>query len=320
VKRIHEYKRQLMNALHVASLYLDYRQKPPTNAVPRTFIFSGKAAPSYWMAKLIIRLINAIASAVNQDRAAKGLIKVAFIPNYGVSLAELLIPAANLSEQISTAGTEASGTGNMKLSLNGALTIGTLDGANIEIMEATGPENFFKFGMTDDQIEALRRKGYDPRQVYQGNDKLRAVLDAISGNLFCPKEPGLFQPIVDGLLKGGDPYFVLADFQDYARCQRDVSAVYRDRAKWSRRSILTVAGMGRFSSDVTISQYAREIWGIEPVPRPSGGPVAAASAAADKPRRRATASASEGPESGARADAALKTPRKPRAKGTGASE
>ena len=181
-------------------------------------------------------------------------------------------------------------------------------------MNATGPENFFRFGMTDDQIEALRRKGYDPRQVYQSNDKVRAVLDAVSGNLFCPKEPGLFQPIVDSLLKGGDTYFVLADFQDYARCQRDVSAVYRDRAEWNRRSILTVAGMGRFSSDVTICQYAREIWGIEPAPRPSAGKIAP-SAPSEKPRGRA--SVSDRPDSAARTSAKPKAPRATKAKGPG---
>jgi starch phosphorylase len=301
VKRIHEYKRQLLNALHVASLYLEYRQKVPAAAVPRTFIFAGKAAPSYWIAKLIIRLISAIGSVVNQDRAVRGLIKVAFIPNYDVSLAERIMPAADLSEQISTAGTEASGTGNMKLSLNGALTIGTLDGANIEIMEATGPQNFFRFGMTDDQIQALKRQGYDPRQVYQSNERLRAALDAISGNLFCPREPGLFQPIVDGLLKGGDPFFVLADFEDYARCQCDVSSVFRDRSDWNRRSIETVAGMGRFSSDVTIAKYAREIWGIEPAVRPGATP---APTEAEKTRRRAAAA--EKPESAARRKTAAK--------------
>jgi starch phosphorylase len=277
VKRIHEYKRQLLNALHVVALYLRYRSKPPRDGVPRTFIFSGKAAPSYFMAKLIIRLINAIASVVNQDPAVNRLLKVAFVPNYGVSLAELIIPAADLSEQISTAGTEASGTGNMKLSLNGALTIGTLDGANIEILEATGQENFFTFGLTDEQIQELRGRGYDPKAVYQSDETLRAVLDSIAGNLFCPREPGLFQPIVDSLLRGGDTYLVLADFEDYLRCQERVSAAFGDWSAWNRKSILTVAGMGRFSSDHTILQYAREIWGIEPAPRlvrpaaPDGG-------------------------------------------------
>ena len=267
VKRIHEYKRQLLNALYVVSLYLEYREKPPVNATPRTVIFAGKAAPSYFMAKLIIRLINAIAVVVNQDSKVNRFLNVAFLPNYCVSLAERIVPAADLSEQISTAGTEASGTGNMKLSLNGALTIGTLDGANIEIRDATGPENFFVFGMTDREIQDLLAKGYNPLQVYQSNPTLRGVLDAIAGNLFSPDEPGLFQPLVDSLLRWGDQYLVLADFKDYQRCQGEVSAAFQNKSLWTEKSILTVAGMGCFSSDHTIRQYAAEIWGLDKVAR-----------------------------------------------------
>ena len=263
VKRIHEYKRQLLNALYIVSLYLEYREKPPVNPTPRTMIFAGKAAPSYFMAKLIIRLINAIAFVVNQDSKVNRFLKVAFVPNYCVSLAERIVPAANLSEQISTAGTEASGTGNMKLSLNGALTIGTLDGANIEIRDATGAENFFVFGMTDRQIQDLLVKGYDPWQAYQSDATLRAVLDAIAGNLFSRDEPGLFQPLVDSLLRHGDQYLVLADFNDYQRCQAEVSEAFQNESLWTEKSILTVAGMGCFSSDHTIRQYAAEIWGLD---------------------------------------------------------
>jgi glycogen phosphorylase len=262
VKRIHEYKRQLLNVLHVISVYLHLRSNPARDVTPRTFVFGGKAAPGYDMAKRIVNLINAVSGVVNADRATRALLRVMFVPNYSVTLAEAIIPASDVSEQISTAGTEASGTGNMKFALNGALTVGTLDGANVEIMQAVGAENMFVFGLTADQAEALRSGRYDPHEIYYAEPALRTVLDAVAGGLFSPSEPGKFRPIVDSLLAGGDPYLVLADFRSYASCHAAVEAAYRDRASWLRRSILNVAHMGRFSSDVTIRGYARDVWGV----------------------------------------------------------
>jgi glycogen phosphorylase len=266
VKRIHEYKRQLLNALHVIALAQRIRERGQHTVVPRTVIFAGKAAPGYWMAKLIIRLIHGIAEVVNNDPLVGDALKVVFLANYGVSLAEKIMPAADLSEQISTAGTEASGTGNMKFALNGALTIGTLDGANVEIREEVGADNFFLFGLTEQQIREWRQAGYDPRQVYAANEELRAAVDELRGNRFCPGEPGLFEPIVSSLLDHGDEYMVLADFDSYASCQERVARVRRDREQWTRMAIANVAAMGRFSSDSTIQAYAREIWGVRPVP------------------------------------------------------
>jgi glycogen phosphorylase len=261
VKRIHEYKRQVLNIVHVVSLYLALRADPGRDAVPRTFVFSGKAAPGYAMAKRIIHLINAVATSVNRDESVRQNLRVLFVPNYGVSIAELIIPATDVSEQISTAGTEASGTGNMKFALNGALTIGTLDGANIEIKDAVGAENMFLFGLTAEQVEALQ-SGYDPKQVYLADRELARALDAIGGGMFSPEDPSCFRPIVDSLLHGGDPYMVLADFRSYCSVQRTIEQVYRDPAIWTKRSILNVARMGWFSSDRTVSGYAREIWGL----------------------------------------------------------
>ena len=262
VKRFHEYKRQLLNVLHIVSLYLQYKQKPPHEAVPRTFIFSGKAAPGYDMAKRTIHLITSVAQIVNHDIAVRPFLRVLFLPNYAVTLAENIMPATDVSEQISTAGMEASGTGNMKFALNGALTIGTLDGANIEIRDAVGESNMFLFGLLAEEVIAAREGGYDPKQVYYAEPMLRAALDAVSSGMFSPEEPARFRPIVDSLIHGGDTYMVLADFLSYLHCQRSVELAYRDKAVWTRRSILNVANMGRFSSDRTVLGYARDVWGV----------------------------------------------------------
>jgi len=263
-KRIHEYKRQLLNLLHVITRYNRIKTNPGLNIAPRTVIFSGKAAPSYQMAKLIIRLINAVGAVINNDPSVSHLLKVVFLPNYNVSLAEMIFPAADLSEQISTAGTEASGTGNMKYALNGALTIGTLDGANIEIMEEVGRDNIFIFGMTTRQVSDLRKSGYRPQDYYYRNQELRQAIDMIGNNSFSPGDPRLFKPIVDSLL-GADSYLLLADYATYMECQEEVDRLYRQPGQWARSSILNTAGMGKFSSDRTIAEYAREIWGISPV-------------------------------------------------------
>jgi glycogen phosphorylase len=264
VKRIHEYKRQLLNVLHVVTLYNRIKDGVDGSAVPRTVIFGGKAAPSYHMAKLVIRLINAVGDVVNGDHAIGDRLKVVFLADYRVSLAEQIIPAAELSEQISTAGTEASGTGNMKLALNGALTIGTLDGANIEIRDAVGDDNVFIFGLTAAEAAALAPR-HDPWAHYRGDAELARVLDQIRTGAFSPGAPDLFAPIVHSLLDGGDRYLVLADYRAYVECQEQVSRSYRDRSGWVRKSILTTARMGDFSSDRTVRQYADEIWGISPV-------------------------------------------------------
>jgi glycogen phosphorylase len=265
VKRIHEYKRQLLNVLHIITLYNRIKENPQAPLVPRTFIFGGKAAPSYAAAKLTIRLINAVAAVVNRDPDVADRIKVVFLANYGVTLAEKIFPASDLSEQISTAGTEASGTGNMKFALNGALTIGTLDGANIEIMEEVGRENIFIFGLTAQGVADLRTRGYNPKEYYNGNAELRRVLDMIASGYFSPGTPDLFTPITDSLLNLGDHYMLLADYASYVACQQEVSAVFQDKDEWARRAVLNTAGMGKFSSDRTIEEYAREIWGIKPV-------------------------------------------------------
>lgn len=263
VKRIHEYKRQLLNILHVITLYNRIKENPAVDQVPRTIIFSGKAAPAYYLAKLIVRLINAVGETVNGDPAVSDRLKVVFLANYGVSLAEKIFPAADLSEQISTAGTEASGTGNMKFALNGALTIGTLDGANIEIMEEVGRENIFIFGMNAGEVEELRRKGYVPRDYYNRNAELKKGLNMIAEGTFSPTNRELFRPIVDTLLNQGDYYMLLADYASYIACQEEVSALYLNQDEWARRAILNCAGIGKFSSDRTIADYAREIWGVE---------------------------------------------------------
>jgi glycogen phosphorylase len=264
VKRIHEYKRQLLNLLHVVTRWQDIVADPARDWVPRTVIFAGKAASSYHMAKQIIRLIHDIGHVINRDPRLRGRLKVAFLPNYGVSLAEQIIPAADLSEQISTAGTEASGTGNMKLALNGALTIGTDDGANIEIRQAVGDEHIFIFGHLAHEVAALRTTGYQPLRIHDRHPRLRAVLQAISGGSFSPDEPARYRDVVDALLWGGDHYQLLADYDAYIAAQARVDARFRDPQAWARSAICNVAGMGRFSSDRTIRAYAREIWDIEP--------------------------------------------------------
>ncbi len=265
VKRLHEYKRQLLNVLHIVALYLRMKADPAFSPVPRTFVFGAKAAPGYAMAKWHIKLINSVAEVVNHDLDVRGRLAVVFLKNYRVSLAERIFPAADLSEQISTAGKEASGTGNMKFAMNGALTIGTLDGANVEIREEVGAENFFLFGLTVEQVKELKRRGYDPWEYYRQNRELKGVVDAIAGGIFSPGQPRLFQPVVDSLLNGGDPYLCLADFASYVHAQEEVSRVYLDPERWTRMAILNVARTGKFSSDRTIQQYADEIWGVSPV-------------------------------------------------------
>jgi len=262
-KRLHEYKRQLLNVLHVITRYNRIKANPGLNVPARTVIFSGKAAPSYFMAKLIIRLINAVGALVNNDPATHKLLKVVFLPNYSVTLAENIFPAADLSEQISTAGTEASGTGNMKYALNGALTIGTLDGANIEIMEEVGRENIFIFGMTADQVNSLKQAGYSPRDYYYRHPELKQAIDMINNGTFAPGEPELFRPIVDTLMNG-DNYMLFADYASYIECQDEVDRLYLQPYEWARKSILNTAAMGKFSSDRTIAEYASEIWDVKP--------------------------------------------------------
>ncbi|MCB4811418.1 glycogen/starch/alpha-glucan phosphorylase [Methylovorus menthalis] len=265
IKRIHEYKRQLLNMLHVITLYNRIRSGKAESITPRTVIFGGKAAPGYWMAKLIIRLINDVAAIVNDDPAVGDKLKVVFYPNYEVSAAELLFPGSDLSEQISTAGTEASGTGNMKMALNGALTIGTLDGANVEIKEEVGDENIFIFGLTTPEVADLKARGYNPWDYYHGNEELRQVLDMIAGGFFSVDEPDRYQPIFDTLLHKGDNYLLLADYQSYIDAQDAVSKLYQDQEEWTRRAILNVARVGKFSSDRTIGEYASHIWKVNPL-------------------------------------------------------
>ncbi len=265
VKRMHEYKRQLLNVLHVVTLYNRIKADPGKNFTPRTVIFGGKAAPGYWMAKLIIKLINSVADTINNDKDVGNRLKVVFLANYRVSMAEKIIPAADLSEQISTAGMEASGTGNMKFALNGAMTIGTLDGANIEIGEEVGDENIFIFGLKAQEVVELKERGYRPRDYYDENPELQKALNMIAYGYFSPFDPSLFQPIVDSLLEHGDTFMLLADYGSYIECQERVSAAFQDQAHWTKMSILNTASMGKFSSDRTIKQYAEEIWGAKQV-------------------------------------------------------
>jgi starch phosphorylase len=263
IKRIHEYKRQLLNVLHVVTRYNRIREGRAGNLVPRTVIFGGKAAPGYAMAKLIIKLIHSVGDVVNHDPKVGDLLKVVFIPDYNVSNAVKIIPACDLSEQISTAGTEASGTGNMKFGLNGALTIGTLDGANVEMMEEVGQDNIFIFGLTAGEVAALRARGYNPWDIYHSHAELRQTLDMINGGYFSPDAPARFRPIFDALTGHGDFFLLLADYDAYVACQERVDALYRDPEEWSRRAILNVAGMGKFSSDRAIREYADRIWGVK---------------------------------------------------------
>ena len=264
VKRIHEYKRQHLNVLHIVALYQRIKSDPGASIQARTFIFGGKAAPGYRFAKLMIKLINSVGEVVNKDAAVADRLKVVFLPNYNVTNGQRVYPAAELSEQISTAGKEASGTGNMKFSMNGALTIGTLDGANVEIREQVGAENFFLFGLSAAEVKASWRNGYDPGAIYRNNDELRAVIDLIRDGHFSGGDRDLFRPIVDSLLHG-DAYRLLADFQSYVDCQDAVSAAYRQPEEWTRMSIVNVARMGKFSSDRSIREYCEDIWRVKPV-------------------------------------------------------
>jgi starch phosphorylase len=264
VKRLHEYKRQLLKVMHIIALYQRLQDNPNSDIVPRTFVFGAKAAPGYAMAKLIIKLINSVGEVLNRDPEVGGRLTVAFPANFNVSIGQLIYPAADLSEQISLAGKEASGTGNMKFALNGALTIGTLDGANVEIRDLVGAENFFLFGLDADAVAALKAGGYRPRDYYDANPTLRRVIDSIADGAFSGGDRGIFRPIVDSLLDR-DEYLLLADFQAYLDCQDRVEQVYRDQEQWTRMSILNTARCGFFSSDRTICEYAETIWHLKPV-------------------------------------------------------
>lgn len=263
-KRLHEYKRQHLNILHVITLYYRLLQNPNLDFTPRTVIFAGKAAPGYIKAKLIIKLINSVAEKINHHPQIKDLLKVVFLPNYNVKNAQLIYPAADLSEQISTAGKEASGTGNMKFSLNGALTIGTLDGANVEIRNEVGRENFFLFGLHTEEIEKIKKEGYNPEKYITDDTELRAVIDLINSGHFSKNEPDLFRPITNELFQK-DEYMLCADYRLYINCQNQISSIYRNQEQWTKMSILNVARMGKFSSDRAIYEYCQDIWKVEPV-------------------------------------------------------
>jgi len=264
-KRMHEYKRQLLNILHVITRYSRIKESPNDQFTPRTVMLGGKAAPGYFMAKLIIKLFNSVAEVVNNDPDVRGRLRLLFLPNYCISQAEKVIPAADLSEQISTAGMEASGTGNMKFAINGALTIGTLDGANVEIREEVGPENFFLFGLKAEEVEHLRLTGYDPVSFYENDPELRHAVDQIASGDFSPGDPGLFTPIADALLRHGDHFLLLADYRSYVDTQGKVDQLFGDKDEWTRKTILNTANMGKFSSDRAVLEYAREIWGVQPL-------------------------------------------------------
>jgi glycogen phosphorylase len=263
-KRIHEYKRQHLNVLHIITLYNRIKANPSLEMTPRTFLFGGKAAPGYFMAKLMVKLITSVGDVVNRDPDVADRIKVVFLENYNVKFAQSVYPAADLSEQISTAGKEASGTGNMKFAMNGALTIGTLDGANIEIMEEVGEENFFLFGLTAQEVSDKKAAGYNPMAYYNSNTDLKGVMDRLASGFFAHGDAGLFRPIVDNLMYQ-DPYLLFADYQSYIDCQDRVAKAYQDQENWTRMSILNSARMGKFSSDRSIQEYCDEIWQIKPV-------------------------------------------------------
>jgi glycogen phosphorylase len=264
VKRLHEYKRQHLNVLYAVTLYNQLKRGASEAVTPRTVLFGGKAAPGYRMAKLIIKLINSVAAVIHQDPKVSELLKVVFVPDFNVKNGQRVYPAADLSEQISTAGKEASGTGNMKFSMNGALTIGTLDGANVEIRDAVGPENFFLFGLTAEEVTKRKAEGYSPRAIYEANPALREALDLIASGFFSNGDRELFRPLVESLLNHDD-YMLLADYQSYVDCQQQVSEAYRDQKNWTRMSILNSARVGRFSSDRSIREYCRDIWNVSPI-------------------------------------------------------
>jgi len=264
VKRLHEYKRQHLNLLHILTLYRRLLHNPNLDIVPRVFVFGAKAAPGYDLAKDIIHAINAVGAVINRDPRINGKLKVAFLPNYCVTMAEQIIPAADLSEQISTAGKEASGTGNMKFALNGALTIGTLDGANVEMLEEFGPDNIFIFGLTIEQVNELWKRGYNPRDYYNANEELRGVLDWLGSDYFTPDEPKSLLSVRESILDHGDPYLLCADYASYLAAQGEVDRAFRDKSRWARMAIMNTARSGKFSSDRTINEYAREIWNVQP--------------------------------------------------------
>jgi starch phosphorylase len=275
VKRIHEYKRQHLNVLNIITLYDRLKRDPGIDVTPRTFVFAGKAAPGYFLAKLIIKLINSVAEVINADPDVRDRLKIVFLPDFNVKNAQRVYPAADVSEQISLAGKEASGTGNMKFAINGALTVGTLDGANVEIRDAVGTENFFAFGLTADQVQAAMAGGYRPRDYYENDHQLRTVVDLLASGAFSRGDPNLFRPLIDALLERDD-YLLFADYEPYAEAQVQVGHAFRDRERWTRMSILNTARMGRFSSDRAIREYARDIWRLEPVPIAlSGSPMSA---------------------------------------------
>src|ERR1700676_58793 len=265
VKRIHEYKRQLLNLLYVVTRYRRIRENPGADVVPRTVIFAGKAAPGYAMAKAIIKLINNVARTIDSDPDARDKLRVVFLPDYDVSLAQKIMPAADLSQQISTAGMEASGTGNMKLALNGALTIGTMDGANIEIRNHVGAENLFIFGLTAEEVAARRAAGYQPRRELDANPDLKKTLDLIDSGFFSPGRPDDAKPVINRLMSDGEPFLVLADFAAYALAQDQVDALYASEEEWSHKAIVNCLNMGYFSSDRSIREYADRIWAVKPV-------------------------------------------------------
>jgi starch phosphorylase len=264
VKRIHEYKRQHLNVLHIITLYHRLKQSPGQQVAPRAFVFGGKAAPGYFMAKRIIKLINGVGETINNDPDVNQFLRVAFVPNFNVQNAHMIYPAADLSEQISTAGKEASGTGNMKFMINGALTIGTLDGANVEMREEVGDENFFLFGLTVDEVEALKRGGYRPDDYVAANPELAAVLELIAEGRFSHGDTAVFRPLVDNL-RYDDPFLVLADYASYIACQERVSTAWGDIEAWTRKSITNTAHSGKFSSDRAIAEYCDDIWDVLPV-------------------------------------------------------
>jgi starch phosphorylase len=264
VKRIHEYKRQHLKVLHIITLYNRIKRNSAAHVAPRTFLFGGKAAPGYFLAKLIIKLVNSVADVVNNDADVAGRLRVVFLPDYNVTFGQRVYPAADLSEQISLAGKEASGTGNMKFTMNGALTVGTLDGANIEIRQAVGPENFFLFGLTTQQVYAAKASGYDPRAYYQSNPELKGVLDELASGTFSRGDQTLFRPLLDSLLSE-DRYMLLADYQSYIECQDRIGQAYLDSDHWTRMTILNTARSGKFSSDRAVREYCEQIWRVKPV-------------------------------------------------------